>query len=152
MNAFDETCDRYRDWSTVPLRIALALPLLVHGLGNVGIGVAGPGSILEFAQFLENAAGVPFPVIGAAIVTAVEIVGGFAILVGLFTRYIAAIVAFEMLVATVTVHLPNGYLVVQDGPPGVELSLTLFLIAIALVLTDSGPKLSLDRLLVDWSR
>jgi uncharacterized membrane protein YphA (DoxX/SURF4 family) len=54
MSTVSRTLESYADWSVVPLRIALALPMLVHGLGNVGVGPAGPGSIGQFAQFLDS--------------------------------------------------------------------------------------------------
>jgi len=133
--------DSTGDWSPVPLRIALALSMLVHGLGNLGVGPSGPGSLDAFAEFLGTAAGIPMPSVFAIVVTVVEVGGGIALLLGVLTRYVAVLIAFDMAVAMVTVHLPNGY-PVSNG--GVELALTLFLIAVALALTGGG-KLSLER-------
>jgi putative oxidoreductase len=135
-----EQLDPLSKFSTVPLRIALAVPMVIHGLGKLGIGPAGPGSIDAFAGFLGSL-GVPAAGIFAVIVTAVEVGGGLAVLLGVATRYAAALIAIDMLVATLVVHVPNGYLV-ADG--GIELSSTLMLLAVALVLTGAGP-LSLER-------
>jgi len=138
-----DALDPYREWNTVFIRIAIALPLLIHGLGNVGVGPAGPGSIGAFATFLGNV-GIPAAGLFAPIVTFVEVVGGLAILLGIFTRYAALLATIDMAVATVLVHAENGYLI-RNG--GVELSLTLLLLAVALVLAGNGRHLSLERAL-----
>jgi putative oxidoreductase len=141
MSTVSRTLESYADWSVVPLRIALALPMLVHGLGNVGVGPAGPGSIGQFAQFLDSQ-GLPLASVFAVVVTITEVGGGAAVLLGVLTRYAAAAIAIDMLLATLVVHVPNGYLV-RNG--GVELALTLFLIAVAIVITGAGERLSLER-------
>jgi putative oxidoreductase len=143
--AVPEAFDPYREWNTVLVRLALALPLVIHGLGKLGVGPAGPGSVGAFAGFLTSL-GVPAASLFAWIVTIVEVVGGLAILLGIFTRYAAALVAIDMAVATVLVHVKNGYLV-SDG--GFELTLTLFLLSVALVLVGNGRHLSLERALFE---
>jgi putative oxidoreductase len=85
--------------------------------------------------------GIPVAIVFAWIVTIVELGGGLLILAGVLTRYAALLFAVDMAVATVLVHLPNGFLA-SDG--GVELTLVLFLVAIALALQGAGP-LSLER-------
>ena len=86
--------------------------------------------------------GVPFPTLSAIAVTGAELLGGLALVAGLFTRWAALPLAFSMAVAAVTVHLKDGFFL----PNGVEYVLTLFLASIALVLTGSG-SFSVDRLL-----
>jgi putative oxidoreductase len=72
-----------------------------------------------------------------------EVVGGAALFLGLFTRLAAVPLAFSMLVATVLVHLPNGFF---SSSGGVEFTLLLTVACVALALTGPG-KASLDRVL-----
>jgi len=39
----------------------------------------------------------------------IELVGGVCLIIGLFTRFVAAVLALEMLIAILFVHLPKGY-------------------------------------------
>jgi putative oxidoreductase len=72
---------------------------------------------------------------------AIELVGGMAILLGLFTRPIAFIASGEMAVAYFMAHFPRGFWPIQNhGEPAVLLCfIFLFLAA-----SGAGP-LSLDR-------
>ena len=45
----------------------------------------------------------------AYVVMFLELVGGICLIIGLFTRFVAAALAIEMLVALLFVHLPKGY-------------------------------------------
>lgn len=97
-------------YGPVIVRIALAIPLVVSGAGKLlGIGPKASG-IAGFAGTLASL-GVPVPELFAWIVGAVEFGGGLLILLGLFTRYAAALAAVNMAVATVLVHAPNGFVV-----------------------------------------
>ncbi|MGQ4554629.1 DoxX family membrane protein [Halobellus sp. GM3] len=126
--------------SLVFLRLALGIPMLVGGVGKVfGIGPKplGPGG---FAGFLASL-GVPLPSIAAWGVGLLELVGGILLLVGIAVRITSALVAIDMLVATILYHLPNGY---PAASGGIELTLALALLAVALVLSGPG-SLSLER-------
>lgn len=110
------------------LRIALGLVFVMHGwqkLAGFGhVGVTG---------FLTQL-GVPFPAVSAALLMAVELGGGLALLAGAFTRVAALLIAGAMAVATVTVHLPNGFFL----PNGYEFALTLLLANLAVTMTGAG--------------
>ena len=110
------------------MRIVLGIVMVAHGgqkLFTYGhAGVAG-----GFAQM-----GMPAPQVAAALIIAVEFLGGLMMLAGLFTRYVGAAFAFAMLVASVKVHLPNGFFM----PAGYEFTLTLGAIALGLALTGAG--------------
>ncbi|MFC6726083.1 DoxX family protein, partial [Halobium palmae] len=71
----------------------------------------------------------------------VELVGGLLLPLGLVTRLAALLAASEMAVATLAVHLGNGFLVSEGG---FEFTLVLALIALSLVLTGPGSP-SVDR-------
>ncbi|WP_199608724.1 HvfX family Cu-binding RiPP maturation protein [Flocculibacter collagenilyticus] len=59
--------------------------------------------------------GLPMPELMAGLAATTEFVGGFLILIGLFTRLISIPLMFTMLVAAVTVHLKHGWLAIADA-------------------------------------
>jgi putative oxidoreductase len=133
MTDLSAVLDRYAEYNPLLLRLALGIVMVAHGADKVG-GVSG------FAGFLDSM-GIPIAIVFAWIVTVVELGGGLLILAGVLTRYAALLFAVDMAVASVLVHLPNGFWA-SDG--GYELTLVLFLVAIALALQGAGP-LSLER-------
>jgi putative oxidoreductase len=74
------------------------------------------------------------PTVAAAVVIAVELLGGLALLVGAGTGIVAAALAGGMLVAIVTVHVRGGFFV----PAGVEFGLTLFGACLTLAALGAG--------------
>jgi len=46
---------------------------------------------------------------GPYVIIFLELVGGICLIIGLFTRFFAAALAIEMLIALLLVHLPKGY-------------------------------------------
>jgi putative oxidoreductase len=128
-------------WTPLPLRLGVGIIMTIHGLGKLGVGpLASPGGVAGFAETLA-ALGVPLAAIAAWVVTLVEFVGGLCLLAGLFVRYAALLIAIDMAVATLLVHLPNGF-AVSDG--GFEFTFLLALAALSLVLSGPGT-LSLER-------
>jgi len=117
-----------QSWAITILRIVVGTVFLAHGaqkLFQLGFhGVAG----------FFGAAGIPLPFVSAVIVTSVEFLGGIALILGLLTRWAAALNAFDMLVAILVVHLKNGFF---DQQHGVEYPLTL--LAACIVLAVVGP-------------
>lgn len=84
--------------------------------------------------------GVPLPEIAGPVVAFVELIGGILLILGLLTRPVAILLAIDMIVALVAVHLPAG-LWVGDG--GYEFVAVLGAAALALALTGAG-RFSLD--------
>ena len=110
------------------IRLGLAVVMVAHGgqkLFQFGYG----GIVAGFGQ-----SGIPLPQVSAAVIIAVEFLGGLLMLAGLFTRYVGAAFAFAMLVASVKVHLPNGFFM----PGGYEFTMLLAAIALGLALTGPG--------------
>ncbi|WP_276249114.1 DoxX family protein [Haladaptatus sp. YSMS36] len=131
-------------WSLVFVRLALGIPMLIAGVGKVFALGPKPMGISGFAGFLASL-GVPLPTIAAWGVGLIELVGGILLLVGLAVRIVSVVIAIDMLVATVLYHLPNGYPAAGNG---IELTLALTLIAVALALSGPGA-LSIERALFD---
>jgi putative oxidoreductase len=78
-------------------------------------------------------------VLWAWVVGLVEFFGGLALILGVLTRYAALLLAVNMLVAIVTVHLPHGFFL----PRGYEFALSLLGANAALLLGGAGA-LTLD--------
>lgn len=92
------------------------------------------------AGFLSSL-GVPVPGLFAVIVTLVEFLGGLALILGLFTRIAAVLVAVDMVVAILTVHLPNGFFTNNSG---YEFPLVLLAASVALAVAGAG-EAALDK-------
>jgi len=115
-------------WGITVLRVVVGIVFLVHG--GQKLVVFGFGGV---AGFLGQV-GIPAPGLAAVILTAVESLGGLALLLGLFTRWAAIPLAIVMLVAILTVHLKAGFFL----PDGYEFALTLLGANVALALLGSG--------------
>jgi putative oxidoreductase len=115
------------------LRVVVGIVFLAHGWQKLFVfgfhGVAG----------MFGGMGIPLPAVSAVIVTLVEFLGGAALIIGLLTRWAAALNGFDMVVAILVVHLKNGFM----KPGGFEHPLILLAACIALVMLGPG-SLSVD--------
>ncbi len=81
---------------------------------------AGTNKLLNFSDTVDwfgnpdYGLGLPFPVIMAALATSAEIGGAILLALGLFTRWISIPLIVTMLVAILSVHLPNGWQAIAD--------------------------------------
>jgi putative oxidoreductase len=123
--------------SVAPQRMALALTLvrLVVGIvfvvhGAQKLFVFGLGGITGY--FTQ--AGIPLPAIAAPVVTFVELLGGIALILGIFTRVAAILLAIDMAGAILFVHGKGGFYL----PAGFEYALTLLVANIALAIGGPG--------------
>lgn len=123
-------------WGIVPVRVVVGLVFVVHG--GQKLFVFGLGGTAGFM----GQVGIPAPALAAVVVTAVELLGGLALILGLFTRVVAVLVAIDMLVAIAVVHLRAGFFV----PKGVEFVLTLLAASVTLAMVGAGAA-SLDAVL-----
>lgn len=112
------------------LRLNTGGLMLFHGVAKLQGGIG-------FLQGMLTAKGLPGFLAYGAVVG--EVLAPIAILIGLFTRGAAAIVAFNMLVAIAMVHLGDLCAVnPQTGGWAVELPMLYLLSSLALVFTGGG--------------
>ena len=118
------------------LRVLLGILFIAHGgqkIFSFGLGTVTSG----FSQM-----GIPMASITAPLVAIVELVGGIALVLGLFTKIAAILLAIDMIGAILLVHLRNGFFL----PNGYEFALTLLVASVAMLLTGPGAY-SLDHVL-----
>src|SRR4051794_21264756 len=112
-----------RRWALFPLRIMVGYGFLAHGLAKWHRGPA------NFAKLL-HVIGTRSPLASAWLVTAVEVLGGLALIAGAFVVIASVPLAISMLVAMSTIHVHYGFSAVNTigltatgpvfGPPGYE--------------------------------
>ena len=89
-----------------------------------------------FVDWLESL-GVPFAPIQARMAMLTELVGGFLLAVGLFTRPACLALTGTMVVAGLIGHRGAGYLITND-PPGAEYTINLAVICMVFCLLGPG--------------
>ncbi|MEK6932798.1 MAG: DoxX family protein [Nanoarchaeota archaeon] len=123
-----------KNYAALPLRLILGLVFTVHGYSKLFGGI--PGTT-EFFSGL----GIPLAGFFAYAVSIVEFFGGIALILGFFVGIVSILLAIDMLVAALLVHLPKGFLVSNGG---YEFTLTLIAGLVTLAMLGSG-KLSLQK-------
>ncbi|USK72769.1 DoxX family protein [Peribacillus frigoritolerans] len=112
---------------TFLLRVMLGISFFLHGLS-------------KFKGGLDNTSGwfqsIGIPGFMAYVVGIIELVGGIALIIGLGTRIISALLVFIMAGAIIYVKFPAGFMGNGEGS-GYELDLVLMIIALHLVLNGS---------------
>ena len=136
-------------WWAVVLRLMVGYGFIAHGFAKLS---RGPDA---FAAALHGL-GVPNPGVMAWITIALELLGGFTVLIGAFVSVSSIPLAVVLVVAMITVHLPYGFSSIklvavtstgpQFGPPGYEVDLLYLACLAALVIGGAGP-FSVDRMI-----
>lgn len=116
-----------QSWGRALLRVVVGVIFAMHGGQKLFMGFH------NVAGFLASL-GIPLPTLAAIVLTAVEFIGGIALILGLLTRYAAALLSIDMLVALITYHVKNGFFM----PNGVEFPLLLLVANINLMLGGAG--------------
>lgn len=114
------------------IRVILGVVFLFHGSQKIFGAFGGPG--FEGTVGMMTKLNLPVPEISAALSSAAEFGGAIILLLGTGTRIAAGIMAFNMLVAILTVH--RNAFSAQAG--GMEYPLTLMIVLIALTMTGPG--------------
>jgi putative oxidoreductase len=121
----DESIGR---WGLTVLRVGIGAVFLTHGAQKLfQVGFGGVAALFESLH-------IPLPLLSAVAVTLVEFFGGIALVLGLFTRLAAALIAFDMLIAVFVVFIEPSFF----RKSGIELPITLLAASIALVMSGPG--------------
>lgn len=129
-------------WYAISLRLIVGLGFLEHGYAKLSHGP------VHFIAIL-HAMGMPFADFLGWATILIEVVGGLLILCGAFVPVATVPMIAVLLVATFTVHLPNGFssikLLSYDsmgahfGQPGYETDMLYLAGLIALCIGGAGP-------------
>jgi putative oxidoreductase len=140
---------QYHFLPPLTLRLIIGFGFMAHSWAKVSRGTGGFEKLLVFS-------GVPFAYMNSYLVPAVELLGGLAILLGIFVRIATVPMIIIMAVAMVTVQVHYGFSSVKTialtpqgpsfGPPGYEINLLYIAGLISLMVTGAG-NFSLDVLL-----
>lgn len=120
----------------VAVRVAVALLLVVHGVARAALGI-----VDDFGGFL-SLVGFPFGTALAWAITVFEIAGGLALAAGRWPRPLALVFAAELLMGIALVHAPEGWFVVGAGRNGVEYSVLLVAVLLAVAAVGGPPRVA----------
>ncbi|MFC1589709.1 DoxX family protein [Pseudomonadota bacterium] len=127
MNDFLEN----EDAGKLIMRLTLGLLMLFHGVAKV----QNPGS-MEFISTMLSGYGLPTFLAYGVFVG--EVLAPLLIILGLFTRYSAIVVAVNMLFAVLLVHTGHLFMLTDNGGWRLELQGFFLFIAVAIVFLGSG--------------
>lgn len=121
VNCYECATEKLKSWDFIgllALRIYLAPIFIVAGFAKLN-------SFSDTANWLGNAEwglGLPFPELMTALVIFAELVGGFALLLGIFTRFFSVSLLIAMAVAAFKVHLKNGWFAIASSDAGTSIA------------------------------
>jgi len=131
-----------RHWSMLPLRLMVGYGFIEHGYAKL---IHGPERFVTILHALA----VPAPELMAWATIIIELLGGLAVLLGVFIPLVSVPMAGVLLTAMFTAHLQYGFSAIklqavtaagaQFGPPGYEVDLLYLACLATLVLGGSGP-------------
>ena len=98
---------RTAPYAALLLRVSLGLLFLAHVALKIFVF-----SVPETVGFFQS---LGLPAVVAYGAMAMELLGGFALIVGFYAPYVALPLAVEMLATIVTVHGANGWLFTNEG-------------------------------------
>jgi len=86
-------------WGVTAVRVAMGISFTIAGWTKFAGGI---GAVVgSFANY-----GIPLPGIAAPFIATLELVGGFALIVGLFSRWLALLFTCELIIGAFYVKLP----------------------------------------------
>jgi putative oxidoreductase len=128
------TGSRYASTTTLDvarllLRVMLGVLILLHGISKIR---GGPGFILD----IVDKAGLPEPF--GYLVYLGEVAAPILVIIGLFTRAAALVIAINMIVAILLVHIPQFFTLADTGGWALELQGLYVAVAVAVALLGAG--------------
>ena len=132
-------------YAFVFLRLGLAVTFFFHSTQQIFGWHGGRGMKAHLANWRDRQ-NIPIPI--GALGLFVEFFGSFALLIGFLTRPFAFGLALFIIIAMVKSHLQHGFFLARRAGEhsGIEYTLALFLMAMALVVGGGGA-FSIDGLL-----
>jgi putative oxidoreductase len=137
-------------WWALPVRLIVGYGFMEHGFAKLA---RGPEAFTGILHALHMPAA---PLLAWATILT-ELIGGLAVLIGALIPLVSVPMAIVLIVAIVTVHLPNGFSSIKllavtpagahFGQPGYETDLLYLASLAALALGGSGP-FALDSILL----
>lgn len=117
------------DWGKLLLRVALGVLILLHGIAKV---MGGPAFIME----LLTRNGLPAQL--GYLVYVGEVLAPLLVIIGLWTRPAALVIAVNMVVAIALVHMPELLTLSQTGGWALELQGMFLFGALAVAMLGAG--------------
>ena len=117
------------------VRVIVGIMFLMHVSIKFKIGAAAVAANIMAKSGLEPALGFAY------VAMALESIGGVCLIIGLLTRFFAAALAIEMLIALLFYHLTKGYAAVGGG---YEYVLLIGAVCFVIAMRGGGPY-SVDR-------
>ena len=117
------------DTGKLILRLALGLLIVLHGISKV---ISGPAAILGMVE----KAGLPQPV--GYLVYVGEVLAPLLVIVGLWTRPAALVIAINMIFAVALAHTAQFFTLAKTGGWALELQGMYFFTAVAIALLGAG--------------
>lgn len=128
-NRAADTRDRGIDTALLILRLVLGILVLLHGISKL------PPPPKEIAAMLAQA---NLPAVLAWGVYLGEIVAPVLLIIGVWTRLAAIVIAINMVVAVLTAHAGDLFSLGEQGGYALELQAMYLFVAIALAFTGAG--------------
>jgi Predicted membrane protein len=124
------------------IRVWLGYRMITASYSSVTGMLTSPTEREFFTKWFGNELHFPFPLVMAFLAKGSELLGGILVLIGLFTKKAATLIAFTMFIATVTANLGKDWVI--DG--GFTVSYFLFGLILAVM---GGGRFSLDYILFE---
>jgi putative oxidoreductase len=107
-------------------------PLPIRALAGIIFIAEGIPKLVDIPGTQDYFQSIGYPPEMAVIIALLEVIGGFALLIGILTRISAILFIIEMIGATLTVKLSKGFV------SGYDFDLLLVAVSISLLLTGPG--------------
>jgi putative oxidoreductase len=121
--------DATQDTAKLLLRVVLGFVILLHGISKIK---GGPGFVLD----VVDKAGLPHPF--GYLVYVGEVLAPVLMIVGFWTRAAALLIAINMIVAVLLVHMGQIFSLSPEGGWAIELQALFLVVAVAIALLGAG--------------